>query len=75
MFFGFPPAFFLQGVSAILVCVFPHPVDPGQGGIFQEGKQLPKAVIRAQSLLVQFGIVGLLLTSVFWAPYFPPPPI
>lgn len=68
-----PLSFFLQGVSAILACVFPHLADPGQGGICQEGKQLPKAVTRAQSSPVQFGVVGLLLTSVFWAPYSHPP--
>lgn len=72
VFLGFPPPFFAQGVSTILACVFPHPVDLGQGGICQEGKQLPKAVTRVQSSLVQFGIVGLLLISVFWALIFPP---
>lgn len=72
VFLGFPPPFFAQGVSTILACVFPHPVDLGQGGICQKGKQLPKAVTRVQSSLVPFGIVGLLLISVFWAPYLSP---
>lgn len=61
--------FFVQGVSTILECVFPHPADLGQGGICQEGQQLPKAVTRVQSSLVQFGVVGLaylcLLGSLF----------
>lgn len=61
---------FCKGVSAILVYVFPHPVDPGQGDICQEGKQLPEAVTRVQSWLVQFGIVGLLLTSFIRDPLF-----
>lgn len=69
-----PPGSFSQGVSAILACVFLHPVDPGQGGICQEGKQLPKAVTRVQTLLAQFGIFGVLLSSVPWGPHFPLPP-
>lgn len=72
VFLGFPPPFFVQGVSTILACVFAHPVDLGQGGICQEGEQLPKAMARVQSSLVQFGIARLLLTSFFWAPYLSP---
>lgn len=77
-FYGFPKSCprrrffssFCKGVSAILVYVFPHPVDPGQGDICQKGKQLPEAVTRVQSWLVQFGIVGLLLTSFIRDPLF-----
>ena len=72
--FFFFPLLFLQGVSAISVCVFPHSVDPGQRGVCQEGKQLPEALTRVQGTLIQFTIAELLLTAFFWAPHSPPAP-